>query len=378
MIIGGCLLVAGVAGGFTLWGSGNNGAYQLGDTTTAAKSSPVQTIAAGKYWREAAAGYQFAMYIENDGTLWGVGRGASGQLGNGVAANVSIPSQCVTGTWKYISCGENFSAGIKADNSLWLWGANAVGQLGDNTVASKSSPVQTVTGGTNWAAVSCGMDHVLAVKTDGTLWAWGGNSNGHLGDGTVVNKSSPVQTVAGGTNWAQTMKSVAAGSGSSSGIKTDGTLWSWGYNGGGELGDNTITSKSSPVQTVAGGTTWSKVVRNSSYVAATKTDGTLWLWGVNYYGGLGDNTTAAKSSPVQTVAGGTTWVDVGLGYGCAAATKTDGSLWVWGYNLAGELGDNTTANKSSPVQTVTGGTLWSKPLHSPSSLTNNLFYLKRS
>jgi YD repeat-containing protein len=242
----------------------------------------------------------------------------------------------------------------RRNGGLWAWGRNWEGQLGDNTLTNKSSPVQTIAGGTNWKQVATGYRHTAAIKTDGTLWTWGTNNYGELGDDTTAHKSSPVQTIAGGTNW----KQVSAGDGHTAAIKTDGTLWTWGYNKYGRLGDNTLTNKSSPVQTIAGGTNWKQVAGGSSHTAAIKTDGTLWTWGTNNYGELGDDTTAHKSSPVQTIAGGTNWKQVAGGNYNTAAIKTDGTLWTWGYNIAGQLGDNSITHKSSPVQTITGGTNW--------------------
>ena len=152
--------------------------------------------------------------------------------------------------------------------SLWTWGYNDYGGLGDNTNTRKSSPVQTIAAGTNWKQVSCGDSHTSAIKTDGTLWVWGWNYFGQLGDNTTASKSSPVQTISGGTNW----KQVAGGGAHTAAIKTDGTLWSWGYNGAGQLGDNTTIAKSSPVQTISAGTDWKQVAGGASHTAAIKDD----------------------------------------------------------------------------------------------------------
>ena len=159
---------------------------------------------------------------------------------------------------------------IFSEGGLWTWGNATYGVLGDNTVIAKSSPVQTITGGTNWKQVACGYRHTAAIKTDGTLWTCGYNYYGQLGDNTGVSKSSPVQTIAGGTNW----KQVAAGSAGihTAAIKTDGTLWSWGFNVSGQLGDNTTTNKSSPVQTITGGTNWKQVACGYRHTAAVKDD----------------------------------------------------------------------------------------------------------
>ena len=342
-------------GGLWTWGYNSLGA--LGDNTRVNKSSPVQTIAAGTNWKQVSGGFFHTAAIKTDGTLWLWGYNNNGQLGDNTIAAKSSPVQTIAGgtNWKLVSGGAYHTAAIKTDGTLWLWGRNSYGQLGDNTAVSKSSPVQTISGGTNWKLVGCGQYHTAAIKTDGTLWTWGQNNFGQLGDNTVAAKSSPVQTIAAGTNW----KQVSSGYNHTAVIKTDGTLWLWGRNSVGALGDNTAAAKSSPVQTIAAGTNWKQVGCGSNHTAAIKTDGTLWLWGYNSYGQLGDNTVANESSPVQTIAAGTNWKLVSSGGSKhTAAIKTDGTLWTWGSNIFGQLGDNTAVSKSSPVQTISGGTNW--------------------
>ncbi len=341
--------------GLWSWGFDNFG--QLGDNSVANKSSPVQTVSGGTNWKQVSGNGLYTAGIKTDGTLWLWGRNLYGGLGDNSVANKSSPVQTVSGgtNWKQVTSGFYYTPAIKTDGTLWTWGQNVYGGLGDNTIVHRSSPIQTVAGGTNWKQVSGGNNHVAAIKTDGTLWTWGFNSNGQLGDGSsIVHRSSPIQTVAGGTNW----KLVSCGGYFTTAIKTDGTLWTWGRNTLGQLGDNTITHRSSPVQTVAGGTNWKLVAGGGYHTPAIKTDGTLWLWGRNQYGQLGDNTITHRSSPVQTVAGGTNWKLVACGYYHTSAIKTDGTLWLWGRNTYGALGDNSVANKSSPVQTVSGGTNW--------------------
>ena len=309
----------------------------------------------------------------SDGGLWTWGSNtylgvvARGQLGDGTTVNKSSPVTTAGGgtNWKQVagSTGGYHTAAIKTDGTLWTWGYNGYGNLGDNTAVNKSSPVTTAGGGTNWKQVAGGYFHTASIKTDGTLWTWGYNNYGGLGDNTTVSKSSPVTTVAGGTNW----KQVSGGQYHTAAIKTDGTLWTWGYNGYGNLGDNTTVDKSSPVTTVAGGTNWKQVACGYRHVAAIKTDGTLWTWGYNGIGALGDNSTVDKSSPITTVAGGTNWKQVSGGQYHTAAIKTDGTLWTWGSNNVGQLGDNTNVNGSSPGTTVTGGTNWKQVACGPVS-----------
>ena len=351
-----------VNGTLWAWGGGITTSGRLGDNTNTNRSSPVQTITGGTNWKQSSCGYRHTAAVKNDGTLWCWGSNTNGILGDNTTVARSSPVQTITvGTnWKQVACGYRHTAAVKNDGTLWCWGLNTEGRLGDNTTVTKSSPVQTITVGTNWKQVACGAIHTAAVKNDGTLWCWGSNANGRLGDNTAVSKSSPVQTIAGGTNW----KQVAGGYSHTAAIKTDGTLWLWGRNNRGQLGDNTLTDKSSPVQTITGGTNWKQVACGAEHTAAVKNDGTLWLWGRNTEGRLGDNTITGRSSPVQTIAGGTNWKQVACGghYALAAlftaAIKADGTLWLWGGNAYGQLGNNTITGRSSPVQAIAGGTNW--------------------
>jgi alpha-tubulin suppressor-like RCC1 family protein len=347
--------------GGQLWAWGNNAYGALGNSDTPnPQSSPVQTIAGGSDWQTSSARGLYGSAIKTDGTLWTWGRNSYGQLGDNTTVNKDSPIQTVTFStdWVSVNCGSNSMTAIKKDGTLWTWGFNYRGQLGDGTTIHRSSPVQTAAFGNNWQQVSGGYAHKAAIKTDGTLWTWGYNYEGQLGYGTnsSANNISPLQTVSYGTDWS----SVACGNSFTVAIKKDGTLWAWGKNSYGQLGINTTTNRNSPVQEITGGTNWSTVACGYAMTVATKTDGTLWTWGSNLGGELGDNTISLpKSSPVQTVAGGTNWASAHAGALVAGGIKKDGSLWMWGNNPVGQLGDNTSDNKSSPVQTIMGGAGWS-------------------
>lgn len=347
----------------TLWTFGDASHGQLGDSTITSKSSPVQSIARSADWRQVAVGAGFgSAAIKNDGTLWLWGQNGRGQLGDNSSTNKSSPVQIVTGgtTWKQVAVGTYHAAAVKTDGTLWLWGKGAYGELGNSATTDRSSPVQTTAAGTTWKSVACGGGtndafhaHTAAIKTDGTLWTWGGNDMGQLGDNSITSRSSPVQTTAGGSTW----KMVATGDKHTAAIKTDGTLWMCGYNHRGQLGTNDTTKRSSPIQTTAGGNNWRTVATASNSVAAIKTDGTLWVWGQNANGQLGDGTVTHRSSPIQTVAGGTMWKQAVVGELSMVALKSDGTLWSWGRGQAGRLGNNTTTDTSSPVQVI-GGATW--------------------
>lgn len=344
-------------GGLWMWGRNSNGG--LGDNSTTNRSSAVQITGGGPIWKQVATSNSsianFSGGIKTDGTLWMWGYNLDGCLGDNSLTTRSSPVQTVSaGTnWKQLAVSAAHSAAIKTDGTLWLWGFNNSGQLGDGTVTRRSSPVQTISAGTNWSYVSAGSGQVTAIKSDGTLWLWGNNDNGELGDNSITHRSSPVQTVSGGNNWAQ----VSAGLNNVAAIKTDGSLWIWGDNFFGQLGSGNLTKQSSPVQTVSGGNNWKSVALGRYHAAAVKTDGTLWLWGSNITGQLGDNTRTHRSSPVQTVSGGTDWSTVSAG-NLTVATKTDSTLWVWGNNNSGALGTGNITHRSSPVQTTAGGSNW--------------------
>ena len=240
------------------------------------------------------------------------------------------------------------------EGTLFTWGNGGNVQLGTNATTNKSTPVTTSAGGTNWKQVRAGYRHTAAIKTDGTLWVWGEGGNGRLGTNAGTDKSTPVTTFAGGTNW----KQVSSGNALTAAIKTDGTLWTWGNGGNAQLGNNSTTNKSTPVTTFAGGTNWKQVSAGNLHTAAIKTDGTLWTWGYGGIGQLGTNAVTDRSTPVTTFAGGTNWKQVSGGGGHTAAIKTDGTLWTWGRGDFGGLGNNSATNVSTPVTTRAGGSNW--------------------
>jgi alpha-tubulin suppressor-like RCC1 family protein len=355
------LIDSSMAGTIYVTGSPGEGSFGDNGSTSFNRSTHMQNVG-GAVWTQVTGADRFIAGIRFDGSLWTWGSNAYGQLGDNALISVSSPVQTISrGTdWKKVQAGgstfENFCLAIKTNGTLWTWGYNNFGQLGDNTATNKSSPVQTVAGGNNWKQVSAGTHFAAGLKTDGTLWMWGRNDSGQLGDNTVVEKSSPVQTISGGTNWAK-LPASSGGSTFFNAIKTDGTLWTWGGNAVGQLGDNTIVFKSSPIQTVAGGNNWVQSSCGSLTPAGIKNDGTLWIWGRGNTGMLGDNTTVNKSSPVQTVAGGNNWKYVVTGT-TQSGLKTDGTLWHWGSGTSGTVGDGTIGNKSSPVQAITAGIFW--------------------
>ena len=298
-----------------------------------------------------------------DGNLFTWGNATNGSIGNAIIlGNISTPVTTFSGgaNWKQISGrGELHTTAIKTDGTLWTWGYDNLGRLGNRQITLRSTPITTFAGGTNWKQTSSGGAHSGAIKTDGTLWMWGWVGWGQLGNGTITaNTSTPITTFSGGTNW----KQVSCGNLHTAAIKTDGTLWVWGNQADGRLGNGTTSlsaNTSTPVTTFAGGNNWKYVTTPDNQTVAIKTDGTLWTWGSGAEGQLGNASTINVSTPVTTFAGGTNWKTVSGGDRHTAAIKTDGTLWIWGRPFSGELGNRNTANVvSTPITTFAGGNNW--------------------
>jgi alpha-tubulin suppressor-like RCC1 family protein len=288
-------------------------------------------------------------------TAWAWGTNTTGQLGDSTTLVKSSPVLVVgeSTKWCQVSSGQIYSAGITTDGTIWAWGTNSSGQLGNGTTVSQSSPVLVVGEFTDWCQASIGYSHLIAVRIEGTAWAWGTGANGRLGDSTTTNKSSPVSVVGGFTDWSQ----VSAGRYHSLGLRTNGTAWSWGFNSNGRLGDGTTVDTSSPVS-VVGCINWCQVAAGSTHSLALTTTGTAWAWGYNGTGRLGDNSIVEKSSPVLVAGDITNWCQLSAGDAHSLALTTTGAAWAWGLNTCGRLGDGTLVGKSSPVPVVGGFTDW--------------------
>ena len=314
------------------------------NTTYTVSGTSAAGCAGGVSWIALSAGGYHNLGIKSNGTLWNFGSNLYGQVGDGTNADKLIPVQIGTATnWAAVSAGSFHSLAIKSDGTLWAWGQNANGQVGDGTLVDKTSPVQ-IGSATNWVAVSAGGNHSVALKADGTLWAWGYNGYGQLGDATFNQRTTPVQ-IGTATNWA----SISAGGSQTLAIKTDGTLWSWGRNSSGQLGNGTVNMSNPNLVQVGSAKNWRKITSAFFHSLAIKTDGTLWAWGRNMNGQLGDNTVVDKSSPAQ-IGVATDWASIDGGLDHTIATKTGGTLWGCGMNTSGQVGDGTMVQRNTFVQ----------------------------
>lgn len=360
------------------WGYGVYG--QLGNDSTADSSIPVRVVDASATGmltgvsRIAGGGFH-SLALKRDGTVWAWGYGANGQLGNNSSANFPFPVQVVgaggsgvlTGVTA-IAGGDLHSLALKADGTVWAWGSGVNGQLGNNSSVNSSVPVQVKGAGgigvlTGVVAIAGGGFHSLALKSDGTVWAWGYDEDGELGNNSIASSSSvPVQVVrSDGTGMLTGVVAIAGGGYHSLALRSRTVLaWGWGFFG--QLGNNGTAAVSAPVQVVGAGgtgrlTSVAAIAGGTYHSLALKGDGTVWAWGRNFSGQLGNNDNIGASVPVQVVgAGGTgSLTDVAAiagGSDHSLALKDDGTVWAWGGNLNGQLGNNSTADSSVPVQVL--------------------------
>jgi len=292
-------------------------------------------------------------------TIAGAGALAPAML---VAAAPPVAAQA-NPTWIHIAAGTNVTCGIREGNTLWCWGAGAYGALGTGHSVDENQPTQISKPTAGWASVTDGGGHGCATRKDGGLWCWGYNVQGELGIGTTVNVARPHQvTSPASTGWAR----VTAGDNQTCAIRSDTTLWCWGYNGDGQLGLGNTTTEDLPQQvTYPASTGWTAVSAGSSYTCATRDDTTLWCWGNNLEGELGIGNTVNQDLPQQVTApAGTGWASIAAGNIHTCASRGDTTLWCWGNNREGEIGiGNAIGEYEVPQQvTVPAGTGWTSPV----------------
>jgi|GEM_PF-2323380 len=324
------------------WGANAGG--QLGNNSYTQSNKPV-AVTSGTNVVALSLGYYSSYLVKNDGSLWAWGNNYYGIIGDGTTTSQKVPKQIYISGMSGVAAGQYHAVALKSDGTVWTWGLNNSGQLGTGNTTQSLSPVQ-VPGLANVIAVAAGGSSSFALKADGTVWAWGSNNKGQLGDGSTAQRTSPVQVAGSLSN----VVSITAGFYHAMALKSDGTAWAWGLNTSGQLGDGTTTQRNTPVQITA----LSNVVQIASGVtayhsAAVKSDGTLWTWGINSSGQLGNNSTTQSNVPVQVTALNNV-EQVAVGSYHTVASLGDGTVWSWGLNSSGQLGNNTTTSSLLPVQ----------------------------
>jgi len=252
--------------------------------------------------------------------------------------NIQVSAQC----WKTGKSGDFHTLGIKTDGTLWAWGDNTYGQLGDGTTINKNTPTK-IGSSADWQSIFPGDLCSFAIKSDGSLWAWGINVYGILGDGSTINKKTPTR-IGNDYNW----KFVSNNAYNTLAQKNDNSIWAWGSNSNGTLGNGSNIDSQIPVQ-VGNETTWKSISAGALFSIGIKNDGTIWAWGSGYYGELGNGNLGNVNIPTQ-IGISNDWSSISASYHTILAKKIDGTLWGWGWNKNGELGDGTTNGSNYPIQ----------------------------
>ncbi|HLG03194.1 MAG TPA: T9SS type A sorting domain-containing protein [Bacteroidia bacterium] len=342
------------------WGANYSG--QLGNGTTNSTTTPV-SVSTISGLVAVASGWEHALALRNDSTVWAWGENMYGQLGDSSNFDSDTPVKVkVIDSIISISSGHihTHSLAAKSDGSAWAWGYNSNGKLGDNTTTNRNFPARVHGPGnvgflSGIIAVAGGHDFSLALKNDGTAWGWGANSFGQLGDSSNTTTYTPRKvTILSGA------RSIAVGDWHCIALKNDSTAWTWGYGGSGRLGDNSNLSKNAPVMVhgpndVGFLTGIIAIAAGETFCLALKYDGTVWSWGKNDLGQLGDNSTTDRWTPVQVAGpGGAGFlsgiISIGAGARHAMALRNDGTLFTWGDNGSGQLGDGSYFTSTTPVQ----------------------------
>jgi alpha-tubulin suppressor-like RCC1 family protein len=340
----------------TVWSWGANGSGQLGDGSSAMRTSPA-SVPGLPATAAVAAGAEHSLALGQDGTLWSWGRNNNGQLGDGTTTDHSAPIAIIRpaemGTVIAIAAGDQHSLALTSDGAVWAWGGNTNGEIGDGTIEMRLTPVRVsaTTGMSNIVAVAAGANHNLALTSAGRLWAWGLNTNGQLGDGTASTQISPV-SVSAASIAAGALIGISAQGHHSLGVRPDHSLWSWGADEKGQLGHGVVSTapqtQMAPVMTLSGLFEAAHANGGSSHSLAVKQDGSSWAWGGNDAGQLGDGTTSNRAVPTRVLAIEYV-VDASGGERHSTALSLDGLVHAWGDNATGQLGDGTTTSQPIPV-----------------------------
>ncbi|MEU7023836.1 Ig-like domain repeat protein [Streptomyces sp. NPDC046203] len=334
------------------WGWNEVGALGDGTTTDRLTPTPVD-LPAGVQLTALSAGHGFSLGLTADGGVYAWGINNYGQLGDGTTTSSLTPVEVDLPAGVHVTAlasGSNHTLALTADGRVYAWGWNAYGQLGDGTTTDRATPVPVdLPAGTTITAVAAGDngEFSLAATSDGHVLGWGLNRYGQLGNGTTLDSITPTEaSLPAGTQ----VTDLAAGAGHSLALTSTGSVYAWGLNGSGQLGDGTTTDRHTPVQILPAGSGIAALTAGAIHSLLMTTDGRVYAWGDNTFGGLGDGTTTQRNEPVRTqLPAGADAVAIAAGNFHSLALTSDGRIFAWGLNSRGEVGDGTTTDRLTPV-----------------------------
>ena len=296
-----------------------------------------------------AAGDSHSLALDADGNLWTWGSDLYGQVGNGATTgDVTTPAEITAGTtYTHIAAGYGHSLAIDADGNLWAWGRDHHGQVGNGAPTSNVTAPAQITTGTTYTHVAAGAYHSLALDADGNLWTWGYDGDGQVGNGATTGDVTTPAEITTGT----TYTNIAAGYGHSLAIDADGNLWTWGWDYYGQVGNGTPTGNVTAPAQITTGTTYTHVASGAVHSLALDADGNLWTWGYDGDGRVGNGAPTGDVTAPAQVTTDTTYTTVAAGYYHSLALDADGNLWAWGNDNDGQVGNGApTGDVTAPAQ----------------------------
>ena len=337
-------------GGALCWGSNQFFQLGLGQSIGVASPTPVTNISSGASTIGSGSAHTCALMQAGEVYCWG--SDVQGQLGNGkISASSSYPVQvALSASATALAVGHDSNCAITAATGAVCWGANTNGGLGDGTTIDRSSPVAVSGLASGVAAIGAGSLHACALTVTGSVYCWGYNASGQLGNGNTTDHYTP-SPVAGLSGIA----AIAVGGWHNCALTSTGGVLCWGDNGQGRLGDGTTSDRSTPTQVAGLASGVVQITAGWYHTCALTSAGAVLCWGYNYYGQLGDGSTTNSAAPVR-VAGlpsGVVAISAGTDHTCALTNV--GTLYCWGYNSTGGLGDSTFADRTQPTVAVHAG-----------------------
>lgn len=352
-----CQIEIGAQNGFALdyrgkiWTWGSNIYGELGRQYI--NLSPLSILKTSRVYCLAGMTTGAAFVINNSGTIFSWGDGTNGRLGQNITTCTCSPQQ-ISGaikTFCLISGGLGTIHAIDKNGRAWGWGINTNNQIGDNTAVNRCTPVSVAGAIKTFCKISDGNSHSLVIDKNGRVWGWGTGTNGRIGDNNTANRATPVSILGANKTFCQ----IAAGNDSSAGIDLTGRVWCWGNNTAGQLGDNTLVSKNTPVSILGALKTFCQIAIGNQFVIALDLRGTAWAWGAGSSGFLGDNqSTLSRSTPIRVSGACKTFCKIACNTHTIALDNR-GTAWGWGNNVNGGIGDMGSSNRLTPVR-VCGAT----------------------
>jgi len=331
-----------------LWSWGYNLDGQKGINSIVNKSTPIAILGTIKTFCSIDSGIRHSIGLNNNGKVWCWGDNEFGQLGINSTGSTSTPVAIlgITKTFCKIDNGGSIhSLGIDNHGKVWGWGANTYGELGINSTALKSTPVAIAGTLKTFCSITVGWEHSLGIDNRGKVWGWGWNYTGQLGVNSITSKLIPTAILGS----LKTFCSISGGDSFSLGLDHYGYIWSWGFNGNGQLGTNNTTFYSTPVAIAGTLKTFCSISCGNSHSLGLDNHGNVWSWGYNLYGKLGINSTINKSTPVAILGTLKTFCSISGGFHYSSGLDNHGNVWSWGINGSGDLGNNTIVCEKTPV-----------------------------